>query len=328
MQPKVSVCIPTSHNRARYLGESLASVLSQEFADIEVVVCDNCSTDDTAAVVAAFGDERIRYHRHDTPISMSEGWLHALESAGGAYGAILGDDDRWEPGFLVAMIPGLDSHPDADVAFSDHWLMDAEGALLKDGADEYSARFGRVHLAEGFYKSFIELAVIRQALWNGVALFRRDRAISLRVLDTHMGKIPDYYLFARLSLGGHGAYYVPQRLASLRVHGGSATTTSQLQMFQDMQRAYAEFLPQVGSPHLEGQLRRKWAEALAHEGVALLRVGQRAAALRAFARSLRIAPLQLRAWAGLGLGVVLLPASLWTRLAGASGLPGQVGGAR
>ena len=58
--PRVSIIIPT-HNRERYLSESIASVLSQTLRELELIVVDDGSTDSTAAVVAANGDDRVRY---------------------------------------------------------------------------------------------------------------------------------------------------------------------------------------------------------------------------------------------------------------------------
>ncbi len=62
--PLVTVVIPT-HNRAGLLRESLASVLSQTFARIEVIVSDNASSDETADVVASFSDSSLSYTRLD-----------------------------------------------------------------------------------------------------------------------------------------------------------------------------------------------------------------------------------------------------------------------
>jgi glycosyltransferase involved in cell wall biosynthesis len=64
MMPRtVSILIPT-YNRRDMLKEAVTSVLAQGYADYEIIIADNWSTDDTEAVVAAFGDSRIKYHKN------------------------------------------------------------------------------------------------------------------------------------------------------------------------------------------------------------------------------------------------------------------------
>ncbi len=61
--PKVTVCVPT-YNRADILPYALSSVLNQTYSDFELIVCDDASSDRTAAVVGQWTDSRIRYIRH------------------------------------------------------------------------------------------------------------------------------------------------------------------------------------------------------------------------------------------------------------------------
>lgn len=67
--PFFSVCIPT-YNRADLLATAIESVLSQDFDDFELIICDNASTDNTEAVVRSYQDRRIRYVRYENLVSM------------------------------------------------------------------------------------------------------------------------------------------------------------------------------------------------------------------------------------------------------------------
>lgn len=67
----VSIIIPT-YNRGYVLGEAINSALSQTYKDIEVIVCDDCSTDNTEEVVKSFNDERITYHRNEVNLGLPE----------------------------------------------------------------------------------------------------------------------------------------------------------------------------------------------------------------------------------------------------------------
>src|SRR5215208_115292 len=64
LPPRVSICVPTWNGAAR-LGETLESALSQTFADFELIVVDDCSTDETPAVIARYPDPRVRPVRNE-----------------------------------------------------------------------------------------------------------------------------------------------------------------------------------------------------------------------------------------------------------------------
>lgn len=91
-RPFFSIVIPT-YNRSWDLHVALCSVLRQQWRDYEIIVSDNCSTDDTEEIVKAFGDTRIRYFRNQTNIGMIANQKAAIERACGRYLFLLGDDD-------------------------------------------------------------------------------------------------------------------------------------------------------------------------------------------------------------------------------------------
>jgi glycosyltransferase involved in cell wall biosynthesis len=115
---QVSVVIPT-YNRGHVLGDAVRSVLAQTVTDLEVVVLDDGSRDDTAArVVREIGDPRVRYLRQDN------GGIPAARNAGAAAAraplvAFLDDDDVWHPDKLAADVAFLAEHPEASAVFCD-----------------------------------------------------------------------------------------------------------------------------------------------------------------------------------------------------------------
>jgi glycosyltransferase involved in cell wall biosynthesis len=113
----VSVVIPT-FNRAHTIGAALSSVLDQEFADLECLVVDDGSTDDTAAVVAGFQDPRVRYiaGRH---AGVSAARNLGVGRARGDIIAFLDSDDLWRRDKLGRDVSFLRGHPDVDAVFTD-----------------------------------------------------------------------------------------------------------------------------------------------------------------------------------------------------------------
>jgi glycosyltransferase involved in cell wall biosynthesis len=94
--PRFSIVIPT-RERADTLRFALQICLDQDFDDYEVVVCDNCSSPATKAVVDSFASPRIVYHRSPTPLCMRENWNLAYSLTRGQYVAYIGDDDGLMP---------------------------------------------------------------------------------------------------------------------------------------------------------------------------------------------------------------------------------------
>lgn len=116
--PLVSVVIPT-HNAAVYLPETLRSVLQQEFADFEVIVVDDCSTDHTSELLASIGDDRLRYVRlpegHGGP---SKPRNEGVKLARGEFVAFLDSDDIMSPGRLAAEVELMTSRPSIGMVFT------------------------------------------------------------------------------------------------------------------------------------------------------------------------------------------------------------------
>lgn len=108
MNPKVSVIIPT-YRRAHLVTRAIASVLNQTFQDLEIIVVDDCSPDDTKSAVLSIGDPRIRYLRHERNKGLPSGRNTGIAAARGQYIAFLDDDDGWLPEKLerqLAVIEG------------------------------------------------------------------------------------------------------------------------------------------------------------------------------------------------------------------------------
>jgi glycosyltransferase involved in cell wall biosynthesis len=87
-----SIVIPT-RNRAKTLKYALKTACAQDFGDFEVVVADNCSSDDTASVARDVGDNRVRYVKAPEPLAMTNNWEFGITQAKGRYLIVLSDDD-------------------------------------------------------------------------------------------------------------------------------------------------------------------------------------------------------------------------------------------
>lgn len=307
--PRVSICLPT-FNRAHYLQGAIQNILSQTFRDFELIVCDNASTDKTREFVANFRDSRIRYIRNSNNIGVAANWIKAIQLATGEYCTIIGDDDQWHPTFLERMLTPLVQDINVDIAFCDHWLIDATGTELLELTNKYSRAYGRAGLKSGLHKSFLGMILPTQPICHVAALMRRKSLVAAGALDPRAGKVIDYYIFMQLAMAGGGAFYIPERLAYYRIHPESASARFQVQVWRDMQWACTKLLGQHPRGIAATHLRHTLSEAVTSEGLALLREDDRWGAMRTFGRALRMAPLSVRPW--LGLGLLLFP-NYWRR---------------
>ncbi|SEQ54984.1 glycosyltransferase family 2 protein [Natrinema salaciae] len=133
---RVSVIIPT-YNRAATLPRAIDSALEQTIDDLEVVVVDDGSTDDTESVLAAYDDPRVRPVLHATNQGANVARNTGLEHARGEYVAFLDSDDEWHPEKLERQLAALtDRSSDWVGAYCDstYDLSGASGALRSTAA--------------------------------------------------------------------------------------------------------------------------------------------------------------------------------------------------
>lgn len=116
-QPLVSVCIP-SYNSEEFIAATLESVLSQKFADFEVVVADDKSTDGTIPVIKAFKDPRIRFVENEQNLGLGRNWNNVLSCARGEYVKLLGDDDVLYPECLGRQVEALECPANASAVLA------------------------------------------------------------------------------------------------------------------------------------------------------------------------------------------------------------------
>jgi glycosyltransferase involved in cell wall biosynthesis len=109
-KPLVSICIPT-YNRAGMIGKAIESALGQTYRNIEVIVVDNASTDNTGVVVAGYSDQRFRYVKNDRNLGLFGNFNRCIELAKGKYLHILHSDDYIDPHFTEVCIDFFRKHP-------------------------------------------------------------------------------------------------------------------------------------------------------------------------------------------------------------------------
>ncbi|MCZ7590773.1 MAG: glycosyltransferase family 2 protein [Kiritimatiellae bacterium] len=126
-QPLVSVCIGV-YNREQYIRECLDSVMAQTYRNIEVVVADNASTDETLAIVRSYPSVRVIERKSNSGMCSTTRNL-AAQAAQGDYIAFLDSDDAWHPTKLARQVEFMERHSDIALCHSYVRLMDEHSSV-------------------------------------------------------------------------------------------------------------------------------------------------------------------------------------------------------
>lgn len=139
---KVSICIPT-YNRASLLSLAIRSAILQTYRNIEIVVSDNHSTDNTEKVVRRFKDRRLVYKKLPKTIRPIDNHNNVMDIASGSYVTILADDDLLKPTYVEKLLKLISSNKDFALARCGLEYIDQKGKFIKNWGNfplEESAR--------------------------------------------------------------------------------------------------------------------------------------------------------------------------------------------
>lgn len=126
-EPRVTIGIPT-YGRAKKLARTLSSVQKQSYKNLEILVADDASPDDTGSVVSKImkSDERILYHLHPNNVGARANHEFVLKCATGKYFMWLSDDDLIDSDFVTRLVRVLEDNEEIVLAFCDYRFMDEE----------------------------------------------------------------------------------------------------------------------------------------------------------------------------------------------------------
>jgi len=191
--PVITVAIPT-YNRSSLVRQAVESVLAQTFTDLDIVVIDDGSTDDTRSVIEAFVDRRVRYHYKENG-GCASARNAGIQQARGEYFAYLDSDDLWPENFLDEMLKQLKDNPQYSCVYCPIEKVFPDGSR-KGSYDARQCRSGWI-TRDLFKTSFI---------WIQAAVFRTE-ALKSFVFDDSMRNGADTDALLRLSTRIEFLYY-------------------------------------------------------------------------------------------------------------------------
>lgn len=234
-EPRVSVGLPV-YNGQNYLRQSIEAILNQDVADLELVICDNASTDATEEICRSFAalDSRVRYFRQEKNVGFARNANRAFELSRGEYFKWAAHDDLHGASFLSRCVPVLDQNPSIVLVMSGVGLIDGEGRDIplfdRHGRPEVFAdpprrlasprphqRFADVILSTNWVLEFyglMRVSALRRTLLNGPYFGSDKRLIAELSLLGPFAEVPEKLFFYR----HHPAQQSTQKSASETRH--------------------------------------------------------------------------------------------------------------
>ncbi len=185
---RISVIIPT-YNRAALIERAVQSVLDQGYPELEVIIVDDCSSDNTEAVVTAMNDPRVKFIKHTENRGANAARNTGIKAASGDYIAFQDSDDEWMPGKLARQIEAFREAPaDTGVVYTAFWRIESKEKTYTPAKDVLTTN-GDL-LEELLKRNFIttQSILVKKACLEEVGLF-----------DETMPRLQDWELLLRLA---------------------------------------------------------------------------------------------------------------------------------
>jgi GT2 family glycosyltransferase len=207
---KVSVCM-AAYNGGKFIDAQLRSILSQLDLQDEVVIVDDCSTDDTVKRIQAVNDGRIRLIQHTVNQGVVATFEDALRSATGDILFLSDDDDIWAPSKVKRYVDVFKARPEVQIVTSKIRLIDDEGTTVIDDRISRNGRF-----IPGFWNNVYKNHYQGSAMAIRASLLGRVFPFPLRPAFLH-----DVWIGTRSDLTGGTTAFIEEELLFYRRHNGN-----------------------------------------------------------------------------------------------------------
>jgi len=238
-----------AYNHERYIGEAIESILSQTMPDLELIIIDDASTDQTPQIIKNYQqkDPRIKAFFHQKNMGIPATANECLNKATGQYITFIGSDDLWMSTKLEKQLKILQKHPDL-LVWSEGEIIDAEGKSI-------GKTFTEMHMATKKRKTgniFCEL-IDDNYLFGQSLIVPKEY---LNQFSTDLKYLCDYRFMVDLAFE-HDFFFVSEPLAKYRIHGSNSICKDEAGWNMDRVTLRTFFLQKYGnclSRNLKGNL--------------------------------------------------------------------------
>jgi glycosyltransferase involved in cell wall biosynthesis len=215
-EPLVSLFLP-SYNYARYIGQAIQSVLDQTYQNWELFIMDDCSSDDSVAVINSFQDSRIRVNLSETNRGAPYHHNQAMLLMRGKYIGAIGADDLFAPDKLAKQVAFLETHPEIEVLGTYINQIDSVGNFVLGEAQDWFNHALDVNLLENW--------AFQNRICRPSALYRMDLAERVGEINIELRYNPDFEHWIRCLAHGAKFQILKEPLTYYRVHETNLSLT-------------------------------------------------------------------------------------------------------
>ncbi len=213
MQPPLVTIVTAVYDRASFLGETISSIVTQDYPRVEYVLLDDGSNDDSLKIIkeSAAKHPMIRFDYHKN-IGETRTVNKGLAMARGEIIAVVSSDDPLLPGAIKGAVEVLTQNPEALVAYPDWYLIDEQSRILKQ--------------CRTVDYSYLNMIRWHHCIPGPGAFFRRSLVDRLEGRDEQFRYVADFDFWLRAGLFG-SFVRIPRTLATFRWHPGGASSREQ-----------------------------------------------------------------------------------------------------
>lgn len=197
--PLVSICIPV-YNAEKIITQTLCSILAQTYGNMEILVFDNASTDNTPSILCEFSDPRLKIYRNEVNIGAERNFSKAVQTAGGEYIALFHADDLYLPEMVEKQVAAFQKYPAAGAVFTLANYINSRGEIIGESTLPLELWSKESHLFPEIFEAILAnlnflvcpSAMVKADLYKEIMPFdvktfrtSADLDMWLRILETH-----------------------------------------------------------------------------------------------------------------------------------------------
>ena len=281
---RFSVVTP-SYNQGEFIRWTIDSVLRQNYSNIEYLVIDGASTDETVGILKSYSDPRLGW-LSEPDAGQTDAINKGLRKASGDILAYLNSDDTYLPGTLAFVADFFVRNPDVDVLYGHCVSLDASNQQIYP-----SMPASPFNLQDALKK--------RWHIWQPAVFWRRSVTETIGLFDDSLYFAMDTDYWMRMLAAGYIPQLVDRELAGFRFHDESKTLSQSEYLIKDLQRVFKKFYATPGLPDVIRQMQPLTEAYLAYYNADVYWKLEKRAAARPYLRHIlkHSAPLRLKVMA-------------------------------